>query len=51
MEVSIISTVQVKDGYITKYKYWAKGSCGCTAKTIERHFDKSPTIEDLIGSI
>lgn len=51
MEISIISTTQGNGQYHTKYKYWVKGECGCTAITIIRSFNKLPNRDDLINAI
>lgn len=51
MEISVLSTEQIKGGYITTYKYWIKGDCGCTAIKIQREFDKIPSLDDLIKAI
>ena len=51
MEISILRTEQIKGGYVTTYKYWVKGTCGCTAIKIQRNFNKIPSLEDLIDAI
>ena len=51
MKTLIIKSEYVGTQLSVTFKYWRKGECACTGKTITRFFDKTPSEDELVASI